>query len=333
MSPQIEQLLGFSQKEWLEDPILWYTRLHPEDRDRWHHEFAQTCPSAVPFRSVYRFLARDGRVVWVQGEARLVRDAEGRSLFLQGIAFDITDRKEAEEALHRARRAGESRSGAHRRIGRRQSRSATGLGREGIASQRNPSPGEEQSASNLQPAQLASGDDQGSGHAPRHSRKPKPHQVDGADPRTTLSIAQSAQDSVPSKHAQTHRAPGSVVWHGRLRVGRAGRDVRRIALARHGDPVRAHRHRTRLQQLETQRFRREGRARSSSPCAAGRLVPGRWRSATTESACPRAWNRGNVESLGLQLVNTLATQLEGTLDLCGQGGTTFEIHFREKPGS
>src|SRR5436309_2743657 len=42
VSPQIEELLGFSQKEWLENPILWFTQLHPEDRNRWHEEFART---------------------------------------------------------------------------------------------------------------------------------------------------------------------------------------------------------------------------------------------------------------------------------------------------
>jgi PAS domain S-box-containing protein len=102
VSPQIEQLLGFSQKEWLEDPVLWYTRLHPDDRDRWHLEFAKTCALATPFKSVYRFIARDGRIVWVQGEAKVVRDVGGRPLFLQGIAFDITERKSAEEALRKA---------------------------------------------------------------------------------------------------------------------------------------------------------------------------------------------------------------------------------------
>jgi PAS domain S-box-containing protein len=103
VSPQIESLLGFSQKQWLEDPILWYRQLHPDDRVRWHSEFAQTCATGKHFRSEYRFVARDGRVVWVHGEAKVVRDDHGSPLYLQGIAFDITARKNAEEAVHRAK--------------------------------------------------------------------------------------------------------------------------------------------------------------------------------------------------------------------------------------
>jgi PAS domain S-box-containing protein len=102
VSPQIETLLGFSQAEWLEDPILWYRQLHPDDRVRWHTEFAQTCAWGQHFRAEYRFLARDGRVVWVHGEAQVVRDERGNPLYLQGIAFDITGRKQAEESLRRA---------------------------------------------------------------------------------------------------------------------------------------------------------------------------------------------------------------------------------------
>ena len=99
VSPQIESLLGFSQAEWLGNPVLWYTQLHPDDRQRWHTEFAHTCVTGERFRSIYRFIARDGRVVWVHGEAKVVRDTDGRPLFLQGVAFDITSLKEAEEEL------------------------------------------------------------------------------------------------------------------------------------------------------------------------------------------------------------------------------------------
>jgi PAS domain S-box-containing protein len=105
VSPQIENLLGFSQQEWLEDPVLWHRQLHPEDRARWNVQFAPTCAEGTTFRSDYRFVAKDGRVVWVYGSAQMVRGADGQPLFLQGVAFDITPIKQAEEAERAARAA------------------------------------------------------------------------------------------------------------------------------------------------------------------------------------------------------------------------------------
>jgi PAS domain S-box-containing protein len=99
VSPHIEAMLGFTQKQWLSDPLLWYSQLHPDDRELWNAEFARGCRSGGPFRAECRFLARDGHVVWVHGEARLVRDDLGRPAYLQGVAFDITEAKRAQEVL------------------------------------------------------------------------------------------------------------------------------------------------------------------------------------------------------------------------------------------
>jgi PAS domain S-box-containing protein len=99
VSPHIEQMLGFTQEEWLGNPFLWYRQLHPDDRSLWYDEFARGCQTGGPFKAECRFLSRDGRVVWVHGEARLVRDDAGRPLFLQGIGFDITESKRAQEVL------------------------------------------------------------------------------------------------------------------------------------------------------------------------------------------------------------------------------------------
>jgi PAS domain S-box-containing protein len=98
VSPQIEELLGFSAREWLDEPFLWYRQLHPDDQALWAEDFARACFSGERFRAEFRFLARDGRVVWVHGEAKLVTDDNGTPLFLHGVAFDITERKRAEEA-------------------------------------------------------------------------------------------------------------------------------------------------------------------------------------------------------------------------------------------
>jgi PAS domain S-box-containing protein len=99
VSPHIETMLGFTQTEWLENPFLWYYRLHPDDRILWNEEFTRGCQTGGPFRAECRFMARDGKTVWVHGEARLVKDDLGRPQFLQGVAFDITENKRAQEVL------------------------------------------------------------------------------------------------------------------------------------------------------------------------------------------------------------------------------------------
>ncbi|HET9947312.1 MAG TPA: PAS domain-containing protein [Longimicrobiales bacterium] len=101
VSPYIETLLGYTQHEWLQDPLLWYSRIHPHDRQLWVREFARGCRTGGPFRVECRLLARCGRVVWVRAEVRIVGDEHGRPLFLQGVAFDVTDSKRAERRVLR----------------------------------------------------------------------------------------------------------------------------------------------------------------------------------------------------------------------------------------
>jgi two-component system, cell cycle sensor histidine kinase and response regulator CckA len=98
-SPQIEALLGYSTAEWVDDAELFVKTLHPEDRERVLSEHAWTHATGEPLRTEYRLMARDGRVVWLQDEAVIVRDEDGKPLFLQGYLLDITERKAAENAL------------------------------------------------------------------------------------------------------------------------------------------------------------------------------------------------------------------------------------------
>ena len=99
VSPQIESALGFSQAEWLEDPIRWYGQIHPDDKQRWSSDAAEMCLTGSPLKSAYRVMARDGRVVWFQCEVKMVRRPDGRPWFLHGIGFDISELKQTEEAL------------------------------------------------------------------------------------------------------------------------------------------------------------------------------------------------------------------------------------------
>src|SRR5580704_1983085 len=85
VSPQIEAALGFSQDEWLEDPVRWYKQIYPDDKLRWSTEAAEMFLSGKPLKSAYRVLARDGRVLWFHCEAEMIRKEDGRPWFIHGV--------------------------------------------------------------------------------------------------------------------------------------------------------------------------------------------------------------------------------------------------------
>lgn len=99
VSPRIEEAMGFSQEEWLEDPVRWYDHIHPEDQRRWSIEAADMFLTGKPLRSAYRVLSRDGRLLWFQCEVKMVRRDDGRPWFIHGVGFDITELKQTEAAL------------------------------------------------------------------------------------------------------------------------------------------------------------------------------------------------------------------------------------------
>ena len=74
--------------------------VHPEDRERVMREVATASDDEQPFSQEYRIVCADGRVRWVLDRGQLVSGLGGR-LWMDGVIFDITERREAEEALRR----------------------------------------------------------------------------------------------------------------------------------------------------------------------------------------------------------------------------------------
>jgi PAS domain S-box-containing protein len=99
VSPQISRL-GFSPEEWLADLTLFARQLHPDDQAPVREAMARLCATGEPLQIEYRIYTRDGALLWMSDQAHLIYDQSGRPTQIQGIMFDITQRKEAEEALH-----------------------------------------------------------------------------------------------------------------------------------------------------------------------------------------------------------------------------------------
>jgi PAS domain S-box-containing protein len=99
MSPQVEQIFGYSPEEWLAHPELWERGVYPEDLPDLSAQIRGLNDEGIPYEAEYRFRRPDGRIVWVHDQAVLIRDESGAPRFSQGVMFDITERREAEEQL------------------------------------------------------------------------------------------------------------------------------------------------------------------------------------------------------------------------------------------
>jgi diguanylate cyclase (GGDEF)-like protein/PAS domain S-box-containing protein len=100
MSPQIRGILGYRPEELVDDPELWPSRIHPDDRAAALAAYEAHWQTGEPLRAEYRMLGRDGTEVWVRDEAYGMPDdtRSGRQVS-QGLLVDITDRKRLESKL------------------------------------------------------------------------------------------------------------------------------------------------------------------------------------------------------------------------------------------
>jgi PAS domain S-box-containing protein len=96
VSEHVEQMLGYTVEEWLATPNFWLSVVHPEDRDRAAAEARAIFESGRDGTSQFRWVAKDGRVVHVEAQSRVILDGRGRPAGLRGVTMDITERKRGE---------------------------------------------------------------------------------------------------------------------------------------------------------------------------------------------------------------------------------------------
>ena len=73
-----------------------YRALHPDDAERVKQTWRQALELRLPFQIEFRTQRTDGTIRWVDARGRGHYDEAGKALWMTGVLFDITDRKEAE---------------------------------------------------------------------------------------------------------------------------------------------------------------------------------------------------------------------------------------------
>ena len=103
-SPKLVEMLGYTAEEFINISTHWRERVHPEDRGHVFHAVEQ-CLSGVKdtFSEEYRVKRKDGTFFWVHAQGMSAKGADGRVHRVAGAYTDISERKNAEIELIRAK--------------------------------------------------------------------------------------------------------------------------------------------------------------------------------------------------------------------------------------
>jgi PAS domain S-box-containing protein len=94
-------LLGINPKTFTGNPEEFFGVIHPNDVERVKENLARTIKTDVLYEPEYRVIWPDGTFHYITARGRLVRDEKGNPSRINGILWDITDRKKEEELIRR----------------------------------------------------------------------------------------------------------------------------------------------------------------------------------------------------------------------------------------
>lgn len=99
-SPRWREMLGYEVDEIPNDFREWETRLHPGDKDSALRDIERYFAGETPlYISEHRLQCKDGSYKWIYTRGKALRDDAGNIIRMTGALTDLTERKQAEEAL------------------------------------------------------------------------------------------------------------------------------------------------------------------------------------------------------------------------------------------
>lgn len=99
VSGRIEELTGYSGRDFLDNPELWPSIVHPEDRESVWKKIEEHRRRKSLLDVEYRIITRDDEVRWIRDQATPTLDDGNEIVRIDGFMEDITARRQMEDAL------------------------------------------------------------------------------------------------------------------------------------------------------------------------------------------------------------------------------------------
>jgi PAS domain S-box-containing protein len=98
-SANIEQIFGLPRGSFAGTYEAWLALVHPDDRAAIQAKIATSLETHAPYEAEFRFVRPDGSSGWQSTRGYAVPGADGKAELLRGVAFDVTPRRQAQDAL------------------------------------------------------------------------------------------------------------------------------------------------------------------------------------------------------------------------------------------
>jgi len=101
-SPRLKELLGYTDDELDVDFDTFEATLHPDDRERTKPTIEARLKDGQLYDADHQLRTKSGEYRWFHVRGQVISDEDGNPIRMIGSTTDVTDRKRAEERLHRA---------------------------------------------------------------------------------------------------------------------------------------------------------------------------------------------------------------------------------------
>ncbi|HEY9669073.1 MAG TPA: PAS domain-containing protein, partial [Coleofasciculaceae cyanobacterium] len=103
LDPNLKAILGYADAEISNHLDAWRSHIHPDDYQAVVASVNTHLASTTPhFEIEHRMLHQDGSIRWILARGTAIRDTTGKIYRVTGTSTDITDRKQAREALQQS---------------------------------------------------------------------------------------------------------------------------------------------------------------------------------------------------------------------------------------